>query len=69
MKSPPIQIHDDIAHNRVEAFIRGEDNEVLDGTQKQKRRSLKHVSSKSAPKAADSAANPEPEPAAISVGK
>ena len=69
MKSPPIQIHDDIAHNRVEAFIRGEDNEVLDGTQKQRRRSLKHVSPKSAPKAADSAANAEPEPAAISVGK
>jgi hypothetical protein len=22
MKSPPVQIHDDIAHNRVEAFIR-----------------------------------------------
>jgi hypothetical protein len=34
MKSPPIQIHDDIAHNRVEDFIHGEDNEVLDGTQK-----------------------------------
>ena len=34
MKSPPIQIHDDIAHNRVEDFIRGEDNEVLDGTEK-----------------------------------
>ena len=29
MKSPPIQIHDDIAFNRVEAFIRGEDNETL----------------------------------------
>jgi myo-inositol-1-phosphate synthase len=34
MKSPPIQIHDDIAHNRVEAFIRGEDNETLVGTEK-----------------------------------
>jgi myo-inositol-1-phosphate synthase len=34
MKSPPIQIHDDIAHNRVEDFIRGDDNEVLDGTEK-----------------------------------
>ena len=33
MKSPPIQIHDDIAHNRVEAFIRGEDNETLVGTE------------------------------------
>jgi myo-inositol-1-phosphate synthase len=34
MKSPPIQIHDDIAHNRVEDFIRGDDNETLIGTEK-----------------------------------
>ena len=34
MKSPPRQIHDDIAFNRVEAFIRGEDNETLVGTEK-----------------------------------
>jgi myo-inositol-1-phosphate synthase len=33
MKSPPIQIHDDIAFNRVEAFIRGEDDETLVGTE------------------------------------
>jgi len=33
MKSPPIQIHDDIALNRVEAFIKGEDNETLLGTE------------------------------------
>jgi hypothetical protein len=33
MKSPPIQIHDDIAYNRVEAFIRGEDDETLVGTE------------------------------------
>jgi hypothetical protein len=33
MKSPPIQIHDDIAFNRVEAFIRGEDSETLVGTE------------------------------------
>ncbi len=33
MKSPPQQIHDDIAFNRVEAFIRGEDNETLVGTE------------------------------------
>ena len=31
MKSPPHQIHDDIAFNRVEAFIRGDDNETLVG--------------------------------------
>jgi myo-inositol-1-phosphate synthase len=34
MKSPPRQIADDIARNRVEAFIRGEDNETLVGTEK-----------------------------------
>jgi myo-inositol-1-phosphate synthase len=33
MKSPPIQIHDDIARERVEAFIRGEDNQTLVGTE------------------------------------
>ena len=32
-KSPPIQLHDDIAFSRVEAFIRGEDNETLVGTE------------------------------------
>jgi myo-inositol-1-phosphate synthase len=32
-KSPPIQLHDDIAYNRVQAFIRGEDNETLVGTE------------------------------------
>ncbi len=31
MKSPPIQIHDDIARERVEAFIEGRDDEVLHG--------------------------------------
>jgi myo-inositol-1-phosphate synthase len=34
MKSPPRQIHDDVARERVEAFIRGEDNETLVGTEK-----------------------------------
>jgi myo-inositol-1-phosphate synthase len=33
MKSPPIQIHDDVARERVEAFIRGEDDETLDGSE------------------------------------
>jgi myo-inositol-1-phosphate synthase len=32
-KSPPIQLHDDIAFNRVEAFIKGEDNQTLVGTE------------------------------------
>ncbi len=32
-KSPPIQLHDDIAFTRVEAFIRGEDNQTLVGTE------------------------------------
>ena len=36
MKSPPLQVHDDIAYNRVEAFIRGEDNETLTGTEEPK---------------------------------
>ncbi len=33
MKSPPLQIHDDVARERVEAFIRGDDNETLVGTE------------------------------------
>lgn len=44
MKSPPMQIHDDIAHNRVEDFIRGDDNETLVGTEKVSRRTTKKVS-------------------------
>jgi hypothetical protein len=43
MKSPPIQIHDDIAHNRVEDFIRGDDNEVLNGTEKLEPRRTKKL--------------------------
>ncbi|MFN8628941.1 MAG: inositol-3-phosphate synthase [Chloroflexota bacterium] len=39
MKSPPMQIHDDIARERVEAFIRGEDNETLVGTEESKEHS------------------------------
>ncbi len=31
MKSPPLQIHDDVARQRVEAFIRGEDDATLTG--------------------------------------
>jgi myo-inositol-1-phosphate synthase len=33
MKSPPRQIHDDVARERVEAFIHGDDNETLVGTE------------------------------------
>jgi myo-inositol-1-phosphate synthase len=36
MKSPPIQVHDDVAHERVEAFIRGDDNETQVGTEESK---------------------------------
>ena len=43
MKSPPTQIHDDIAFNRVEAFIRGEDNETLVGTEEKAARKLRHL--------------------------
>ncbi len=37
MKSPPLQVHDDVAYNRVEAFIRGDDNETLTGTEESKK--------------------------------
>jgi myo-inositol-1-phosphate synthase len=37
MKSPPLQVHDDVAYNRVEAFIRGEDNETLVGAEASKK--------------------------------
>jgi myo-inositol-1-phosphate synthase len=43
MKSPPMQIHDDIAFNRVEAFIRGDDNETLVGTEVAPKRKLRHM--------------------------
>ena len=43
MKSPPHQIHDDIAYNRVEAFIRGEDNETLVGIEKPEKRKLRKL--------------------------
>jgi len=39
-----VPIHDDIAHNRVEDFIRGDDNEVLNGTQKVAPRPTKKLS-------------------------
>jgi hypothetical protein len=55
MKSPPIQIHDDTAHDRVEAFIRGEDNETLVGTEKlapRKTRKLATENTKAKAKAA-----------------
>jgi hypothetical protein len=43
MKSPPHQIHDDIAFNRVEAFIRGDDTETLVGTEKPEKRKLRKL--------------------------
>ena len=43
MKSPPQQIHDDIAFNRVEAFIRGEDNETLVGTETPAKRTFRKL--------------------------
>jgi myo-inositol-1-phosphate synthase len=45
MKSPPIQIHDDVARERVEAFIRGDDNETLVGDEKLSPRELKKLAS------------------------
>jgi myo-inositol-1-phosphate synthase len=47
MKSPPEQIHDDIAYNRVEAFIRGDDNETLVGTEKPAGRKLRKLATAS----------------------
>ena len=41
----PIQIHDDISHNRLEAFIRGEDNETLVGTENLTKAQLKKLAS------------------------
>jgi myo-inositol-1-phosphate synthase len=43
MKSPPIQIHDDIAFTRVEAFIRGDDSETLVGTEAPPKRTLRKL--------------------------
>src|SRR3954451_16758076 len=53
MKSPPLQIHDDIAYNRVEAFIRGEDNETLVGNEESKKdaKALASKATQSKPKA------------------
>ena len=51
MKSPPQQIHDDIAFNRVEAFIRGEDNETLVGTEAPRRTYRKLATSKASAEA------------------
>jgi len=45
MKSPPIQIHDDVAHERVEAYIRGDDNETLVGTEQLGKRTLRKLAS------------------------
>jgi hypothetical protein len=55
MKSPPQQIHDDIAFNRVEAFIRGDDNETLVGTEAPQKRQLRKLASRT-PSAAEAAA-------------
>jgi myo-inositol-1-phosphate synthase len=55
MKSPPIQIHDDIAFNRVEAFIRGEDDETLVGTEAPTRRTFRKLAASSRTKAAAAA--------------
>ena len=41
MKSPPRQIPDDVGRERVEAFIRGDDNETLVGTEKAPARTLR----------------------------
>jgi myo-inositol-1-phosphate synthase len=45
MKSPPIQIHDDLARERVEAFIHGDDQETLLGNEKHAARQMKKLAS------------------------
>jgi len=58
MKSPPIQIHDDIAHQRVEAFIRGDDDETLVGTEVPQKRTLRKLAGSPA-----ASKTPPPKPA------
>jgi myo-inositol-1-phosphate synthase len=53
MKSPPIQLHDDVARERVEAFIRGDDNETLVGSEESKEH-VKALAASSKTKAAKS---------------
>ncbi|HEX8940118.1 MAG TPA: inositol-3-phosphate synthase [Candidatus Limnocylindrales bacterium] len=43
MKSPPVQVHDDVARERVEAFIRGDDTETLVGTEQAAPKARKQV--------------------------
>ena len=38
-----MQIHDDIAFNRVEAFIKGDDNETLVGTETAKPKATRRM--------------------------
>ena len=45
MKSPPRQIHDDKAREGVEAYIRGEDNETLVGTENLTKAQLRKLAS------------------------
>ncbi|MBA2374191.1 MAG: inositol-3-phosphate synthase [Chloroflexi bacterium] len=58
MKSPPEQIHDDIAFNRVEAFIKGDDNETLVGTETPKKKTYRKLAgSKAAARVASGTAS------------
>jgi myo-inositol-1-phosphate synthase len=59
MKSPPLQLHDDVAHNRVEDFIRGDDAETLVGTEKAAPRRTKKLSTSSTRAKAKAAAAAE----------
>src|SRR5207244_117291 len=56
MKSPPVQIHDDVARERVEAFIRGEDNEPLVGPERPPKAQLRKLAGKPATVATKAAA-------------
>jgi len=43
-----MQIHDDIAYNRVEAFNKGDDTETLVGTETPKKRALRRLATSKA---------------------
>jgi myo-inositol-1-phosphate synthase len=66
MKSPPVQVHDDVAYQRVEAFIRGEDSETLVGTERPAKRVYRHVATGRRADAGRAAPDATPAPGAAS---
>jgi len=54
--NPRTVLNDDIAFNRVEAFIRGDDNETLVGTEERPKRALRKLAGAPAKVASKAAA-------------